>query len=223
MADLSTRLLYPEDRTAFIYQDPGEPILTPYRTGLEVFEDEACTRRAEILDINGQVIPHSTIYTADDSLLPLFYGPLNNQTIVWVKVVGGNLNSYPLVAQYGAQLQLVPTLLMGQGPPPDELGVEGAAYIDRQTYTLYGPKGHSAWPRPGFTLQGPQGESGGSYEHQQITPSSVWVIDHALRFRPNVTTIDSAGYEMIGDISYPSPTRVVVEYSSPTGGTALLS
>lgn len=216
------RLLFPEDRTAFIYQRPGEPILTPYRTGLQLFTDEAGLHPANILDEDGQPIAYSTIYTADDSLLPLFYGPTDFTTILWAKVVGGTDQTYPLTAQYGAQLQLVPTLLYGDGPPSPSDGVPGSAYIDRNALVLYGPKA-DVWPAQGVELQGPQGPPGGYYEYVQITPTSIWVINHPLMFRPNVTVVDSAGFEVLGDVSYPLPGRVVVEFSSQFGGTALLS
>lgn len=222
-ADLTRRLLFPEDRTAFIYQRPGEPILTPFRTGLQLFTDEACHNLADVVDEHGAAIPYSTVYTGDDSLLPLFYGPPEFVTLLWAKVVGGNLQAYPLVAQYGAQLQQVPTLLWGHGPPTSDIGVLGAAYLDSDALVIYGPKGPNGWPQPGLELQGPQGLPGGSYEHHQNSPSQTWVITHPLLFRPNVTVIDSAGFEVLGDISYPLPNKVVVEFATQLGGIALLS
>lgn len=222
MATPTDRLLFPEDRTTFIYQRPGEPILTPYRTGLQLFLDESGTVLADIVDENGVPIPYSTIYTGDDSLLPLFYGPTAFTTLLWAKIVGGTHQIYPITAQYGAQLQLVPTLIYGLGPPSANDGVPGSAYIDKNALVLYGPK-TAVWPDSGVELQGPQGPSGGYFEYLQITPASIWIINHPLMFRPNVTVVDSAGFEVLGDVSYPLPGRVVVEFSSQFGGTALLS
>lgn len=219
----ATRLLFPEDRTAFIFGKPGEPILTPYRTGLKIFLDQAATTPADILTVQGEPIQYSTIYTGDDTLLPLFYGPINFVNRVWAKIVGGDPTStYDLNAQYSEQLLQVPTLLTGTGAPSDSIGTTGSTYLDTQAHVLYGPKA-ATWPMPGVPLQGPPGPSSGSYEHQQISPAATWVIDHPLTYRPNVSVIDSAGFEILADVSYPLVNRVVIEFSSQLGGTALLS
>lgn len=219
-----TRLTFPEDRTAFIYQAPGQPILSPFRTGLQLFTDQAATVLADVLTPTGTPLASSTIYTGADGLLPLFLGP-PTVTRVWARVVGGDATTYPLFAQYAAQVAAIPTLTQGHGAPTVDLGVVGSTYLDEDAFVLYGPKG-STWPGTGTPLRGPQGPtgiSGGSFEHQQVSPSTTWVIDHPLPYRPAVTTVDSGGFQIFGDVSYPLPARVVVAYSAPVGGSALLS
>jgi hypothetical protein len=217
-----SRLTFPEDRTAFIYQAPGQPILTPFRSGLQLFTDAAGTVLADVLTPTGVPIANATIYTGDDGLLPLFLGPANLVTQLWARVVGGEPTTYPLFAQYSEQLGTIPTLFQGHGPPPADLGSAGSSYIDKDALTLYGPKGLT-WPVPGQSLQGPQGPSGGFFQYQQIAPSDVWVIDHVLTYKPAVTVLDSAGSQVFGDVSYPLPNRVVIQFTNQLGGSALLS
>jgi hypothetical protein len=58
----------------------------------------------------------------------------------------------------------------------------------------------------------------------QVTADTTWVIDHTLNFYPNVTVVDSAHSEIWpGDVSYPSPTQVVLTFSAAVGGEAYLS
>lgn len=167
------RLGYPEDPTTFVYQGPGEPILTPPRTGIRVFADRTATALADIVTPDGTPIAGSTVYTGSDGMIPLFYGPLGNTSQLWGQVVGTTA-VYPLDARYSDQLGMIPTLVA-------------------------------------------------HYEFMQVSPDTTWTVDHPLPFRPNVSTIDSSGQQVWGDISYPSPTRVVISFSTAFGGTALLS
>ena len=62
-----SRLRFPDDRTVFVYQQPGQPILTPPRTGFIVFLDQAGTQLADIQTPAGNPIEFSTVYTGTDS------------------------------------------------------------------------------------------------------------------------------------------------------------
>jgi hypothetical protein len=77
-----TRLAFPQDRTAFVYQGANAPILTPPRTGLTVYLDQGKTALADIQTLTGSTIPASTIYT-DQGMLPEFLGP-DGATRLWV-------------------------------------------------------------------------------------------------------------------------------------------
>jgi hypothetical protein len=70
---------------------------------------------------------------------------------------------------------------------------------------------------------GPQGDSGGFYTHSQAAPSTAWTITHALGYRPNVTTVDSAGTVLYGDVTYIDDATIEVSFSWPTAGFAYLS
>lgn len=57
----------------------------------------------------------------------------------------------------------------------------------------------------------------------QLTPLSVWDISHSFLYLPDVKIIDSAGDEVFGDITYPTPTTVRAKFSAPFSGQAILS
>lgn len=77
------------------------------------------------------------------------------------------------------------------------------------------------------------GEDGGSgtpgegaleyYQHIQSAPATTWTIVHNLGFRPNVTTVSSAGGEIRGETQYPSRDVVTVKFNTPAAGMAYLS
>lgn len=80
---------------------------------------------------------------------------------------------------------------------------------------------------PGATgATGPPGTGGGDahYEHSQLVPSAVWVINHGLGKRPSVDVVDSAGSgPWEGAIDYTTLNQVVITFSAPFGGTAILN
>lgn len=99
----------------------------------------------------------------------------------------------------------------GQGPPgpQGETGPQGPP----------GPEGPMGPPGP----PGEGGSAGGYYVYDQAIPQATWVIDHGLWFSPQITTIDSSGREVEGDVLYTSPTQITVHFSAPFAGKAYLS
>lgn len=91
------RLRFPQDRTVFIHQGDYAAVLTPPRTGVQIFLDSACTQLANILDpdTNGTIV-NSTVYT-DDGLMDEFLGP-DNISRLWVRVVGSTGAGRPVDA-----------------------------------------------------------------------------------------------------------------------------
>ena len=92
-----------------------------------------------------------------------------------------------------------------------------------------GPPGPQGEPGP-MGPQGPPGPPGPgsegfipSYVHEQSTPQATWTINHFLDYMPNVTTVDSSGRTVEGDVLYSSPVQVVVEFTAPFSGRAFLS
>lgn len=53
--------------------------------------------------------------------------------------------------------------------------------------------------------------------------SSQWVLNHELGFYPNVTCVDSAGNEVVGEVTYISLNKIEVNFSAPFSGCAILS
>lgn len=71
---------------------------------------------------------------------------------------------------------------------------------------------------------GPMGDPGlVSYAHHQAGASPTWIVPHALPYTPAVTTTDTAGTVIVGDVTYPDPTTVHVSFSVPVSGYAYLS
>jgi hypothetical protein len=72
--------------------------------------------------------------------------------------------------------------------------------------------------RSGWQLPG--GGAAQVYEHEQVTPSATWVIEHGLAYDPNVTLIDSTGAEFWADHVLHEAGVVTVTLSGATGGRA---
>jgi hypothetical protein len=62
-----------------------------------------------------------------------------------------------------------------------------------------------------------------AYVHNQLSPSDVWTVNHGLHGYPNVTTVDSSGTQVEGDVDYVSGEVLTVTFSLPFGGSAYLS
>ena len=62
------------------------------------------------------------------------------------------------------------------------------------------------------------------FEFVQVQPSLLWVIRHALGFRPGgIALVDTAGDPMTADWRFLDADTVTVTFTSPTAGTAYLS
>lgn len=94
-----TRYRFPQDRATYVYGDDFSPILTPPRTALVVYADEALTTPADITDLGGAPIALSTLYT-DHGLIPEFLGP-DGLARLWTGSQGA---AYPLDAQAASLL-----------------------------------------------------------------------------------------------------------------------
>lgn len=57
----------------------------------------------------------------------------------------------------------------------------------------------------------------------QTTPIEVWAIQHSMEKFPAVTTVDSAGNEIIGDVTYLDTNNVTVTFTSKIAGKAYLN
>jgi hypothetical protein len=62
-----------------------------------------------------------------------------------------------------------------------------------------------------------------SYTYEQIAPSTVWAINHNMGKFPSVTIVDSAGTEVIGEVSYQDKSNLKISFSAPFSGTAYLN
>ena len=116
--------------------------------------------------------------------------------------------------------QVIDTTLLpgvpGQRGPAGPTGPEGDP----------GPAG-PAGPTGPAGPQGPQGPVGPTptiaYTHTQNAVSSTWSITHNLGFRPNVTTINSAGMNIEGTVAHTNENSLTVTFSIASSGVAYLS
>jgi hypothetical protein len=67
--------------------------------------------------------------------------------------------------------------------------------------------------------------SGGdlSYTHNQLVPAATWTINHNLGKKPAVSVTDSAGSEVVGDVTYLDLNTVVVSFAAAFAGTSFLN
>ena len=62
-----------------------------------------------------------------------------------------------------------------------------------------------------------------AYHHNQGSSETEWYIIHSLGFYPNVTTMDSAGSTVEGELEHISRYSLRVTFSAPISGDAYLS
>lgn len=62
-----------------------------------------------------------------------------------------------------------------------------------------------------------------AYHHTQSVSSNTWEIEHNLGFYPNITTMDSAGTIVEGELTHLSKYRLRATFSAPISGQAFLS
>lgn len=58
------------------------------------------------------------------------------------------------------------------------------------------------------------------YIHHQGTASDTWVVKHNLGKNPAVTVVDSAGTEVIGDVTHNDKNTVTIVFTAPFSGKA---
>ena len=62
-----------------------------------------------------------------------------------------------------------------------------------------------------------------AYHHKQQSSSAVWTITHNLNFYPNVTTMDSGGSIVEGELEHLSRNTLRVTFLAAFSGDAYLS
>lgn len=123
------------------------------------------------------------------------------------------------VSTVGLQGARGPGFGAGSGAPLDSSGIAGDFYLDVVTGLFYGPKQPEGWPPPSATFSPNTRRN----VYEQVVASDVWTIDHDLGGRPQVTVVDSAGTQVVGEVRYVGDSRVVVEFSAPFSGFAYLT
>lgn len=60
------------------------------------------------------------------------------------------------------------------------------------------------------------------FVYDQVTPESIWTILHNLNKFPSVTTVDSAGEKVMGNVHYDNKNQVTISFSGAFSGQAYL-
>lgn len=114
-----------------------------------------------------------------------------------------NVQQVPPAVQLEVQVQPPTQLLIGRAPGP------------------VGPQGPQGDPGP----TGPQGDPGppgtdANFVYNQVAVSDTWDITHNLGKYPAVTTVDSGGNEIIGDVEHLSINAVQITFTQAITGSA---
>ena len=113
-------------------------------------------------------------------------------------------------------------------PAPLKLSVAGPVVLSTVLVdSQHGPTG----PIGATGAQGVQGVQGltgpapasTNYQHSQGVSTDTWVVAHNLGFKPNVSIFDSAGTNVIGDISHVDYNTLRLTFQFAFGGYAVLS
>lgn len=97
--------------------------------------------------------------------------------------------------------------IISTGPPglPGAPGVQGVP----------GPPGEEG-------EKGDSGPPGALFEQSFAVPDTVWFVNHGMDTYPVVSTFDTAGNELSGDVTYPDKNHVVITFAMPFSGMARL-
>lgn len=103
---------------------------------------------------------------------------------------------------------------------------EPVDFLSEEELVLRGTK--TGLATPVYVINADDFSGGGTgddltYVHNQIVPSSTWVITHNLNKFPSVTIVDSAGTVVIGDVTHNSNDQVTVTFNSAFAGRAYLN
>lgn len=103
------------------------------------------------------------------------------------------------------------------GGPPDGAVVE----LEVTMPGIQGPAG----PAGADGAPGPPGPSGAAQEqlYSFASPSTVWNATHTIPITPSVYAYDTNDVLVEGDVSYPTPTTVRVEWAWPMAGRLVLT
>lgn len=63
----------------------------------------------------------------------------------------------------------------------------------------------------------------GNYIYEQVEPADEWIVEHNLGKYPSVTTVDTTGYMIIGQVQYVDLNTVKINFTTATNGKAFLN
>lgn len=95
----------------------------------------------------------------------------------------------------------------------------GPAYVQPGQTT---PEPAPIWVKGDKGDKGDAGASSG-YEHTQVTPNTMWVVQHNLGYRPGGIQAISGGTPIVGVVSYQSDNVMILTFLEPVAGSAFVS
>jgi hypothetical protein len=62
-----------------------------------------------------------------------------------------------------------------------------------------------------------------SYTHTQNLAATVWIVNHNMGRNPSITTVDTLGRPIFGEVQYVTTNQILVTFSTALSGTAYLN
>jgi hypothetical protein len=207
------RRLFPQDRSAYIYQGPMRSLLQAPQMSIVIYSNSAGTTPADIVTSADQAIEDSIVIIAGDGLLPEFYGPVDANT-VWARPLGMTVTAYPLYPVIRSEIRALADL-------PDIADVAPAG-----GQVLIWDAGLNQYV-PGAQSGGGGGGGGTGLQYTQLTPATVWgPIDHNFGYRPAGISLFSSDFvNQYEDftIQHLSANSLRIAMDIATAGVALIS
>jgi hypothetical protein len=198
------RRLFPQDRTAFVYQGEMRPILQPPQMSVVIYANATATVLADIVTPTDVPIENSTVVLNNTGLMPEFYGPVDVDT-VWARPLGLTTTPHPL---YPVVRKLADLSDVANGA-----ATEGQVLAWDTELAQYVPT----------TVAG----AVGGQQYIQATPATVWgPINHSLGYRPGGVSLFSSDFGEQFDefvVEHLSVNSLRISMDTPAAGVAVIS
>lgn len=205
------RRLFPQDRSAYIYQGEMRALLQPPQMSIVIYANSAGTVPADIVTSANQTIEDSTVIIGTDGLLPEFYGPIGANE-VWARPLGATVMAYPLYPVVRTEIRTVTDLLDVSDTPP----AGGQVLIWDAGLGQYVPGTQSGG-----------GGGGAGLQFTQVIAATVWgPIDHNFGYRPAGVAIFSGDFVQQFDdfiVQHLTANSLRIAMDVATAGVALIS
>jgi hypothetical protein len=206
------RRLFPQDRSAYIYQGEMRALLQPPQMSIVIYANSAGTTLADIVTSANQPIEDSTVIIGTDGLLPEFYGPIDANE-VWARPLGATVMAYPLYPVLRNEIRVLTDL----ADISDTAPAGGQVLIWDAGLGQYVPGAQS----------GGGGGGGAGLQYTQPVAATVWgPIDHNFGYRPAGVSLFSADFTLQYDdfvVQHLTANSLRIAMDVATAGVALIS
>lgn len=204
------RRLFPQDRSAYIYQGPMKSLLQAPTMSIVIYANSAGTVPADVVTATNQSIEDSIVAIGADGLLPEFYGPMDANT-VWARPLGMTVPAYPLYPVIRSEIRSLADL-----PDISQVQPEGGQVLIWDAGLLqYVPGAQSG------------GGGGAGLQYTQAVAATVWgPIVHNFGYRPAGVALFSSDFNQQYDdftVQHLSANSLRIAMDVATAGVALIS